>query len=179
MQTASRQAEPLSGCNPSIKNNYLELKTTMPAQDEDFIYLALRAIGAAEAGPDPLELAKAPIIDLWQPMVTQRGSPTLIGYASGHPRFGADTVRTSWLIAINREAGWARTISRFYRLGQSIGSFREIVENGELTPEAFKADACSYEYPGYTPVSDPAELDRILAEHAARFRALGRGEDVS
>ncbi|MEI4488782.1 DUF6634 family protein [Frigidibacter sp. MR17.14] len=169
LQTASRQAEPMSHCSPPINHIDQQLRTNMPAQVKDFICLALRAIAAAEAGPDPFELANAPIIDLWQPMVTQRGSPTLIGYASGHPRSGADTVRTSWLIAINREAGWARTISRFYRLGQPIGSFGEAVEHEKLTPEAFKADAYSYEYPGYTPVSDPAELDRILAEHTARF----------
>lgn len=66
--------------------------------------------------PDDAILRNAPILNRW----TMAFAPTacLIGSVSGHPRLGTSPlIHTSELIAIDELAGWARTWSRFYRLG--------------------------------------------------------------
>jgi hypothetical protein len=45
-------------------------------------------------------------------------SPCLVGEVAGHPLLGdRPRVHTSQLIVFDAEGGWARTWSRFYRLG--------------------------------------------------------------
>lgn len=69
--------------------------------------------------PTAADLAGAPVIDHWQPAV--RPDHALIGFVTGHPtvRSGRPAV-TSSLYAIDPVAGWARTWSRFYRLGEQV-----------------------------------------------------------
>jgi hypothetical protein len=72
-------------------------------------------------GPSAADLAQAPVIDLWRPAVrTQTG---LLGVVAGHPGIidGHRALTTS-IFAIDVDAGWARTWSRFYRLGRPHGS---------------------------------------------------------
>jgi hypothetical protein len=81
----------------------------------------LAAVIERGAPPPAADLAQAPIIDLWRPAVcTQTG---LLGVVAGHPRIidGRSALTTS-IFAIDVDAGWARTWSRFYRLGRSHGS---------------------------------------------------------
>jgi hypothetical protein len=61
------------------------------------------------------ELDGAPRIENWS--VITRPMLALQGMVTGHPLLGDRNVVTSELYAIDRGAGWARTLSRFYVLG--------------------------------------------------------------
>lgn len=78
----------------------------------------LDAIAAAEAGPFKIDLLNAPVLDVWRPLISAHGHVVLWGKVSGHPHLGDDDITTSRLIAIRPDAGWARTASRWYRLGR-------------------------------------------------------------
>ena len=66
--------------------------------------------------PKPSSLHKAPRLEDWSYSALLR--PRLVGRVTGHPLLGDQPhVQTSELIVIDAEAGWARTMSRFYRLG--------------------------------------------------------------
>jgi len=54
-----------------------------------------------------------------------RMRPALAGATTGHPLLGdCPIIRTSELFAIDADRGWARTYSRFYRLGRPGGAAR-------------------------------------------------------
>ena len=84
---------------------------------------------AADAGylrdhgaPSERMLAAAPILDDWSTALTP--TTCLVGRVSGHPRLGdRPLIRTSDLVAIDPAARWARTASRFYRLGTLAADF--------------------------------------------------------
>jgi hypothetical protein len=61
------------------------------------------------------ELDDAPLLEKW--CVQRRPVIALAGLVSGHPLLGNRPVMTSELFAIDRKERWARTFSRFYRLG--------------------------------------------------------------
>jgi hypothetical protein len=73
--------------------------------------------------PGEAELADAPKLDDWH-IVDYRGRGQgvyLRGTAAGHPTFGGARtfIETSHLVALDTVGhGWARTLSRWYRLGQ-------------------------------------------------------------
>ncbi len=67
--------------------------------------------------PCPSDLVAAPVIARWTWAV--RPMMSLEGFTSGHPRLGNTTVRTTEVWAIDLEAGWARTLSRLYVLGDA------------------------------------------------------------
>lgn len=85
----------------------------MSPDDLDWLDQLAASTAAAEAGPD--DLAAAPVIDLWQPLVSRSGAIVLCGFVAGHPRLGDALTRTSQLIALDAGAGHARTASRWYR----------------------------------------------------------------
>lgn len=67
--------------------------------------------------PDPAVLDDAPVLDCWS--LAERREPCLIGIQSGHPVLtGNSVITTSGLYFLDREAGVARTLSRWYRLGR-------------------------------------------------------------
>ena len=67
--------------------------------------------------PSADALASAPVIDCWLPAF--RSSGALIGKISGHPNITSGrNGLTSQLFVIDPAMGWARTWSRFYRLGR-------------------------------------------------------------
>jgi len=61
------------------------------------------------------ELESAPFIDDYT--FVQRGVTSLAGEISGHPLLGITTAVTSDLCVFAPDLGWARTFSRYYRLG--------------------------------------------------------------
>ncbi|WP_270933296.1 DUF6634 family protein [Falsiroseomonas oryzae] len=65
--------------------------------------------------PDPGHLRSAPQLDGWS--ITSRPSACLTGVVSGHPTASGPRIITSDLWVIAPTAGWARTMSRLYRLG--------------------------------------------------------------
>ena len=89
-------------------------------QDRIWFDKVLRAIAAAEAGPSDADIAQAPILSDWKAAISPGGHIMLWGEVSDHPLLGTTSITTSQLIAIDPEAGWARTASRWYRLGRSI-----------------------------------------------------------
>lgn len=62
-------------------------------------------------------LDEAPRLDHWR--LAHRSVPMLMGRVHGHPILGNHRqIHTSQLYAMDPEAGWARTPSRYYRLGK-------------------------------------------------------------
>ncbi len=95
--------------------------TTVTAE----IRRSLAALEAGEAGPSPDDLAAVPLLNDWQ-TILMRGSCCLAGEVSGHPRLQG-SITTSALIVLDPDLTWARTMSRFYRLGSP---FRFVLDNG-------------------------------------------------
>lgn len=79
----------------------------------------LKRIAAGRA-PEPSELALAPLAD--QYFVAHRELPCLVGNVEGHPVLGSRAFVSSELWAFAPELGWARTYSRFYRLGRAAAA---------------------------------------------------------
>lgn len=74
----------------------------------------LRAI-AQGTSPTPADLDAAPVVDHWR--WSSRTMRTVIGTLKGHPRLPDGPVHTTELWAVDLEHRWARTLSRFYVLG--------------------------------------------------------------
>ncbi|MFC0200369.1 DUF6634 family protein [Paracoccus rhizosphaerae] len=90
---------------------------------QSFIDLAKASVAALERGPTPEDLAEAPLADLWAALVKDEDDlPALWAQVLGHPLLGDRQILTSALVGLNRDAGWARTISRWYRLGTPFPS---------------------------------------------------------
>src|SRR4051812_1075511 len=77
--------------------------------------------------PEAVHLVTAPVIEEWSVVwivnPDGRGTPMRIeGIVSGSPtKDDGGTVRTSPVILLDRQFGWARTSNRIYRLGQQAG----------------------------------------------------------
>lgn len=79
----------------------------------------LRDLEQIAAGYQPgAELSDAPFLDDYTPSF--RWEPCLIGIVQGHPIVRGPAIQTSGLWAYAPDLGWARTLSRFYRLGQPL-----------------------------------------------------------
>lgn len=70
------------------------------------------------ASPEAMASGEAPILNRW--VLAQRPVPCLAGLSIGHPRLAgvnrAITTSDLWLMSEDRV--WARTLSRWYRLGR-------------------------------------------------------------
>jgi hypothetical protein len=86
---------------------------------------------SANCGPDAATLAAAPLIEDWflatHPVA---GVSCLCGGISGHPGGIQGFATTSPVVALDPDLRWARTISRFYRLGRRA-PFRIVGGDGE------------------------------------------------
>ncbi len=62
----------------------------------------------------------APMLDQW--MIAQRPVSCLVGRSSGHPSLMGEgrPITTSDLWLISEDGQWARTLSRWYRLGRPV-----------------------------------------------------------
>ncbi|HAE54214.1 MAG: hypothetical protein CMI62_05710 [Parvibaculum sp.] len=65
--------------------------------------------------PTPEEIERAPLIDDYA--FVQRGVAALQGRIIDHPILGTTSAITSDLHVFAPDLGWARTLSRYYRLG--------------------------------------------------------------
>jgi hypothetical protein len=79
----------------------------------------LDRIAQGEA-PTAADLATAPLLVDWRFMLTWAGAG-LVGFAAGHPLRGSRHIATSPLWVLDPALRWARTLSRFYRLGVPAG----------------------------------------------------------
>ncbi|TXN22867.1 DUF6634 family protein [Methylobacterium sp. WL9] len=97
----------------------LELYLTL----EDAVRLESAMIGfdrlTAGEAPDRHELAAAPLLTHWRRTMVPVIEPALIGRVTDHPQLaGQRTAVTSRLLLLDQTGGWARTLSRIYRLGR-------------------------------------------------------------
>ncbi|SDO49601.1 DUF6634 family protein [Afipia sp. GAS231] len=69
--------------------------------------------------PTDVELARAPLIQDWQVVLTPLGL-RMAGLVSNHPRLGTRPALISQIWAADPDGRWVRTLSRFYRLGRSV-----------------------------------------------------------
>lgn len=78
------------------------------------------AIAASATPPSSEELANAPLIEGWAPVLAML-RPCLMGRVLFHPDYedGAD-IQTSPILAFDAQAGYAHSTSRWYRLGASV-----------------------------------------------------------
>lgn len=138
----------------------------------------LASIAAAEAGPSEADLAEAPVIDRWLPLFSKPFNLLLWGEVTDHPELGSNFITTSQLLAVNAKAGWARTRSRWYRLGMPFAEFEAKLAES-LGVKERGPDFLQMELPGFTPIKDPALLAELLAAYITRVRerdALDRAE---
>lgn len=68
--------------------------------------------------PEELTGVETPVLDRW--LRAAQFAPCLVGLSSGHPLLPGRNrfISTSKLWLIDEEHGWARTWSRWYRLGR-------------------------------------------------------------
>jgi hypothetical protein len=79
--------------------------------------LAADMIAIAEgSAPTDADLANAPILDRY--VVCETTVQCLMGFQSGHPVLTGKLIETSELHLMSVRDGWARTTSRYYRLGR-------------------------------------------------------------
>lgn len=71
--------------------------------------------------PEELAVEEPPLLDRWVRAATL--APCLVGESTGHPLLPGRNRRicTSELLLIDADHGWARTRSRWYRLGRPDG----------------------------------------------------------
>lgn len=75
----------------------------------------LRRLGEGVA-PTAADLASAPLLERWRE--TDVALTRLVGLCSGHPLLPNGPVSTTEVWVLNAADGWARTLSRYYRLGE-------------------------------------------------------------
>lgn len=125
-------------------------------QQRQNIVNARRALAEAEIGPSADTLSASPRLDLWQP-IRMGADLCLAGAVSGHPLLQGPFITTSPLIALRDNEGWARTISRFYQLGQPLDTALRAEERSDL------AIIGAYGYPAVTVIATQAWLENVSA----------------
>ncbi len=78
------------------------------------------ALDRADLDPTEGDLAMAPFLDRWEVVRDPFDFTIMLGRVTGHPTLRGPAIRTSPLMRLNAQAGWARTFSRFYRLGMPL-----------------------------------------------------------
>lgn len=80
----------------------------------------MEAIGCGLA-PEDLVEGEAPLVDRW--ILGRLPVPCLVGLSTGHPRLPGENrlIGTSDVWLISEDRSWARTLSRWYRLGRPAG----------------------------------------------------------
>jgi hypothetical protein len=93
-----------------------------PYDDPDRVLAKIRALHGdlsrliRDGGPSAADLANAPVLTSYRRVT--RPTPALCGLVHGHPRIAdGHTALTTDIFALDPD-GWARSYSRFYRLGR-------------------------------------------------------------
>lgn len=95
-------------------------RCSINADDLARLLIDLRRI-AADSGPSSADLRSAPLLDRWT--IGFVPAACLTGAVYGHPILGDKArVTTSQLVMLEPSKSWARTVSRFYRLGSAVPS---------------------------------------------------------
>lgn len=81
----------------------------------------LTAIQAAEDGPTDADLIDAPTLDFWR-IEMWNDHFRIYGECSDHPEIDDRYVTTAPLLALNSSGGWARSRTRWYKIGPNFYS---------------------------------------------------------
>ena len=95
----------------------------------------LDRIAAGEA-PTAADLATAPLLVDWRFLLSWAGVG-LAGFVAGHPLRGSRHIATSPLWVLDPDLRWARTLSRFYKLGVAAGGAiprGDVSKSGDAQP---------------------------------------------
>lgn len=124
------------------------------------------AIRSTEGGVSDDDLAEAPQLELWLPVRNRFGVLALWGQVTDHPTLGKDDIITSPLVAWGPDEGWARSISRWYRLGQPFFTLKH-----ELADQ-FRGEASCLvvEIAGVRPVDDLDAANQLIDLFVAHVR---------
>jgi hypothetical protein len=112
------------------------MRTDKDTPEREQIAAFLDHLDALSSGvPTTEELEEAPVLDRWC-AIHDTDTVVLIGYVTGHPHLrDQGRARTSLVLQIQPENGWARTWNRFYRLGApSRLTFFEWQHEGKIGP---------------------------------------------
>ncbi len=142
----------------------------------DIVRRAWLALEAAEEGPTAEVLAESPLLMNWQ-IIMMAGRLCLAGEVSGHPTLKDDFITTSHLVFLSPSLDWARTMSRFYRLGSTLGAMLASIDafkgsNLELV-DAYGWPALSLE----DTRRNLEQLAKLLRAEGPRLRCLPPEED--
>lgn len=78
-----------------------------------------RSLELSLQGPKPEDLAHAPHLALWYPIRhPESGGAILVGVQTGYSSLDGHLINTSRLCGICTEGEWARTATRWYKLGE-------------------------------------------------------------
>ena len=147
--------------------------------DDLYLELLKRSITAFHAaiqGPEPAGVDRdAPMMDQYL-IVLQGQKMNLHGWADGHQKLGTGHIQTSLLIHITADRKWARTLSRWYHLGDA-----RRLDTSQFSPDI---DLASFCVPmGLDGISLPLHLARRVMEQQptrlAGIAAEKRFDDVS
>ena len=94
----------------------------MASLSREVVLEGLRVAARIHEGhsPSEAELDSAPVISLWTLEPVGEGLSRLAGIVVGHPRLRDGVCFTSAVLAMDPQMKWARTVSRWYRLGPSL-----------------------------------------------------------
>lgn len=94
---------------------------------KDAVAAGLLEAARIKAGfvPGEAELSAAPLLSHWAIEPLPSGLVRLVGVVSGHPLIPDGWCTTSPVLAADEDAGWVRTVSRYYVLGPRLGVPRQ------------------------------------------------------
>ena len=144
---------PMGGRFDCLKEMNMDAAVSLRA----FIELHLTAFRAVIAGPDPEGSdMDASWLEEWTPVL--RGAQlSLAGNVEGHPALGRTQIDTSPLIHVSEGDQWARTLSRWYRLGAPLAT-----DTANAFPETAVAGYCAILAPDV--LSVPLHFARRLTD---------------
>ena len=102
----------LTDLSPRERGNLMRLAAHLKRLSTDLVEIA------GGRGPRPEDLADAPTLDEY--VVAEKTLPCLVGVQSGHPSVTGSRIQTSEMYVLDERSGWARTLSRYYRLGRPL-----------------------------------------------------------
>ena len=116
-----------------------------------------------ERGPDASELAAAPLLEVWQPILTPSHELRLFGLLEPNPGSNASSgwALTLDVCAVGPGRLWCKTTNRLYRVGRPAE-----VQGVDMPP--------SIRFPTNCKSLDFVQLDGLLAVIASMIRKVGR-----
>ena len=107
---------------------------------------------------DTQSISEAPHLQEYSPVITPSGRILIFGNVDGHPLLGTTYISTSDLVWFDAGIGFARTVSRWYRLvDRATHEMGDLISTGRLSGFA---------------IANDDKLRSMLDERAREFRGL-------